>query len=314
VPHRRHRSRGARLVLPIALGIVALMTIGSVATGSVEAPGPIGPIGVVAGAVDQAPSGILAGDPQTAADAPATPTPTIPDARLAIPGGPPPLSGLSGYRWPLPKGRLTQDFGPTAFASRVLNGQPFHDGLRLLVGELNALYRREPALYEKDFSHEGFQWLQCDDWQNSVFAFVRYAKNRSDCIVCVMNMTPVPRPDYRIGVPAPGYYGEIMNTDAAIYGGANLGNLGGTTSEPLPLHGCQQSISIQLPPLAMVLFFVVTRGFQSLNFEFFTNLPRPVGEPGGGMRNAIVGTLMLTGLAAAIAVPIGVVRGIYLSQ
>lgn len=136
----------------------------------------------------------------------------------------------------------------------ALIGQQFHDGLRLLVGELNALYRREPALYEKDFSHEGFQWLQCDDWQNSVFAFVRYAKNRSDCIVCVMNMTPVPRPDYRIGVPAPGYYGEIMNTDAAIYGGANLGNLGGTTSEPLPLHGCQQSISIQLPPLAMVLF------------------------------------------------------------
>ena len=136
----------------------------------------------------------------------------------------------------------------------ALLGQHLHDGLRQLVGDLNALYRREPCLYERDFSHEGFQWLQCDDSQNSVFAFVRHGKQPGDMIICVMNFTPVPRPNYRVGVPDPGYYGEIMNTDAGIYGGANLGNLGGTHSEPLPLHGCPQSISIQLPPLAMVLF------------------------------------------------------------
>jgi murein DD-endopeptidase MepM/ murein hydrolase activator NlpD len=134
VPHRRRRSRGARLILPVALGLVALLTIGSVGTGSIEAPGPISPIEVVAGAVDQAPSETPVGAGQHSAPtrpAPATPIPNIPDARLALTDGPPPLAALSGYRWPLPKGRLTQDFGPTAFASRELNGKPFHDGIDL---------------------------------------------------------------------------------------------------------------------------------------------------------------------------------------
>jgi murein DD-endopeptidase MepM/ murein hydrolase activator NlpD len=110
------------------------LTVGSVGTGSIEAPGPINPIGVVAGAVDQAPSESPAGDEQSAAGArtaPAAPLSAIPDARLAIPGGAPPLAGLSGYRWPLLRGRLTQDFGPTAFASRVVDGTPFHDGIDL---------------------------------------------------------------------------------------------------------------------------------------------------------------------------------------
>jgi murein DD-endopeptidase MepM/ murein hydrolase activator NlpD len=132
VPHRRHRSRGSRLVLPVALGIVALMTIGSVGTGSIEAPGPLTPIGVVAGA---GVTGTEAAEGGTGSDADQVTSsgtvPSIPDARLALPGGPPPLAGLTGYRWPLPKGRLTQDFGPTVFASRVLDGQPFHDGIDL---------------------------------------------------------------------------------------------------------------------------------------------------------------------------------------
>ena len=110
------------------------MTIGSVGTGSIEAPGPISPIGVVAGAVEEAPTETGRGGVPTGAateGASATPIPTIPDARLALPGGPPPLDELSGYRWPLPRGRLTQDFGPTAFASREVNGEPFHDGIDL---------------------------------------------------------------------------------------------------------------------------------------------------------------------------------------
>jgi murein DD-endopeptidase MepM/ murein hydrolase activator NlpD len=132
VPHRRHRSRGSRIVLPVALGIVALMTIGSVGTGSIEAPGPLTPIGVVAGAGVAGTAAADGGGGSAAGPVASTgPMPTIPDARLALPGGPPPLAGLTGYRWPLPKGRLTQDFGPTAFASRVLDGQPFHDGIDL---------------------------------------------------------------------------------------------------------------------------------------------------------------------------------------
>jgi murein DD-endopeptidase MepM/ murein hydrolase activator NlpD len=105
------------------------MTIGSVGTGSGQEPGPIGPIGLVSGAVEIAPTG--SAPDRLAPSMDATLVPAIPDARLAIPGGAPPVSGLSGYRWPLPKGRLTQDYGPTAFASRMVNGQPFHDGLDL---------------------------------------------------------------------------------------------------------------------------------------------------------------------------------------
>lgn len=115
--------------MPVALGIVALMTIGSVGTGSVEELRPIGPIGLVSGAVGLAPAAEPAG--RSATNSPATPPLSVPDARLAIPGEAPPVTGLSGYRWPLPKGRLTQDYGPTAFASRIVNGQPFHDGVDL---------------------------------------------------------------------------------------------------------------------------------------------------------------------------------------
>jgi murein DD-endopeptidase MepM/ murein hydrolase activator NlpD len=118
--------------VPVALGFVALMTVGSVSTGSVQESGPIGPIGLVSGAVAAAPtqSGPRAAGP-TAASPDTAAAPAVPDARQAIPGGAPPISGLSGYRWPLPRGRLTQDYGPTAFASRIVNGQPFHDGIDL---------------------------------------------------------------------------------------------------------------------------------------------------------------------------------------
>jgi murein DD-endopeptidase MepM/ murein hydrolase activator NlpD len=133
VPHRRHRSRGLRLGLPVALGIVALLTTGSIGTGSIESPGPVGAIGAVAGAAEAGQSKVTTGGSETGADVAAASRPLaeIPDARLAIPGGAPDVADLAGYRWPLPRGRLTQDFGPTAVASRVVNGQPFHDGIDL---------------------------------------------------------------------------------------------------------------------------------------------------------------------------------------
>lgn len=136
----------------------------------------------------------------------------------------------------------------------ALLGQPLHDGLRLLVGDLNALYKRERCLAEFDFEAAGFRWLQCDDWQNSVFAFIRQGRDPNDFLVCVLNFTPLPRRDYRVGVPKEGRYREILNTDAGIYGGSNLGNLGQTKTAKLAMHGCDQSIAIQLPPLAMVVF------------------------------------------------------------
>ncbi|MSR57547.1 MAG: 1,4-alpha-glucan branching protein GlgB [Planctomycetaceae bacterium] len=135
----------------------------------------------------------------------------------------------------------------------ALFGQHYHDGLRRFVHDLNDLYKRLHALHELDVSPEGFAWIQCDDWQNTVYAYLRYAKNRDDFAVVALNFTPTPRDSYRLGVPRPGYYAEMLNSDADIYGGGNIGNLGGTYSEPIAMHGHPQSITVRIPPLGLVI-------------------------------------------------------------
>jgi 1,4-alpha-glucan branching enzyme len=108
-------------------------------------------------------------------------------------------------------------------------------------------------LHELDFDGAGFSWLQCDDWQQSVFAFVRWARDRNDFTVVVLNFTPVPRHDYRLGVPQRCDYSEIFNSDAQIYGGTNVGNQGSVSFEDEPAHGHPQSVSLSLPPLGMLI-------------------------------------------------------------
>jgi len=127
-----------------------------------------------------------------------------------------------------------------------------HRGLQQLVRDLNRLYRSEPALYEVDFEWNGFQWIDFSDADNTVVAFIRRGKDPEDFLVCVCNFTPVPRMGYRIGVPAAGRYRELLNTDAAGYGGSNLGNLGVVMAEPTPCHGQPHSISLTLPPLGVL--------------------------------------------------------------
>jgi 1,4-alpha-glucan branching enzyme len=129
-----------------------------------------------------------------------------------------------------------------------------HAGLQRLVRDLNWLHLHERALHEVDHDWNGFQWIDFNDAQHSVIAFLLKAKNPGDHIVCVCNFTPVPRYDYRIGVPQDGYYREILNTDAAIYGGSNVGNAGGTHSTSVPSHGQPHSLAVTLPPLAVVFF------------------------------------------------------------
>jgi 1,4-alpha-glucan branching enzyme len=129
-----------------------------------------------------------------------------------------------------------------------------HRGLRQWVCDLNRLYRAEPALHEVDFDWTGFQWIDFYDWEQSVVAFIRRARNPEDFVVCACNFTPVPRHGYRIGVPGPGRYRELLNSDAAVYGGGNVGNLGGVEAEPVPWHGHPQSIALTLPPLSVVFF------------------------------------------------------------
>jgi 1,4-alpha-glucan branching enzyme len=130
---------------------------------------------------------------------------------------------------------------------------PAHAGLRRYVQDLNMHYRVEPALYQVDFDPAGFRWIDCNDNENSVVSFVRYARDRSDCVVMVFNFTPVPRAEYRIGVPDADWYQEVLNSDASIYGGGNMGNAGGVATEPVPAHGFDQSLRLMVPPLGCLL-------------------------------------------------------------
>ncbi|MBM83942.1 MAG: 1,4-alpha-glucan branching enzyme [Planctomycetaceae bacterium] len=134
-----------------------------------------------------------------------------------------------------------------------LCGLEYHDGLRRYIGDLNRVYRDYPALYQTDFSSEGFRWIQCDDSQQSVFSFIRTDFSQDDCLIAVANFTPVPRESYRVGLPSKGRYVEILNSDAEIYGGSNKGNLGEMEAEDIPFHGFEQSLSLCLPPLGMLI-------------------------------------------------------------
>jgi 1,4-alpha-glucan branching enzyme len=131
---------------------------------------------------------------------------------------------------------------------------PLHAGLQLLVRELNRIYRAEPALHEVDFDYRGFEWIDIADVENSAISFLRRAADPSDCLVFACNFTPVPRLKYTIGVPEPGYYREILNTDADMFGGSNMGNAGGLVASAKSAHGRPASLSITLPPLAVVAF------------------------------------------------------------
>ncbi len=127
---------------------------------------------------------------------------------------------------------------------------PNHQGIQRFVKDLNRIYQREPALYEVDFDWAGFKWIDANDSENSVLAFMRLAKSRDEFIVVINNFTPIPRQAYRIGVPKPGYYQEILNSDSEYYGGGNIGNSYGVNTEDVPSHGHPYSLSLTLPPLS----------------------------------------------------------------
>ena len=129
-----------------------------------------------------------------------------------------------------------------------------HQSLQRYVKDLNRLYTTEPALYQVDFDWSGFQWIDFSDADHAVIAFQRRARDSNDFLVCVCNFTPVPRSGYRVGVPAQGWYQELLNSDAGIYGGSNLGNGGGLAADAIPWHGHPYSLLLTLPPLAVVFF------------------------------------------------------------
>jgi 1,4-alpha-glucan branching enzyme len=131
---------------------------------------------------------------------------------------------------------------------------PPHSGLKHWVEDLNRFYRGQPALYELDFEQAGFEWIDCNDVEHSVVSLTRRGRSPDDFLVAVCNFTPTTHPNYRIGVPQPGFWKELLNSDAREYGGSGQGNLGGKEAAPIPLHRRPYSLTINLPPLAAVFF------------------------------------------------------------
>ncbi|NWF94255.1 MAG: 1,4-alpha-glucan branching protein GlgB [Syntrophaceae bacterium] len=131
---------------------------------------------------------------------------------------------------------------------------PSHRGIQKWVMDLNHLYRSEPALYELDFSQEGFEWVDFRDWEGSIISFLRKGKGGKEIFLVICNFTPVPRTNYRLGVPRGGFWREVLNSDAKIYGGSGHGNFGGMEASSVASHGRPYSLCLTLPPLG-VLFF-----------------------------------------------------------
>ncbi|MCX5904202.1 MAG: 1,4-alpha-glucan branching protein GlgB [Proteobacteria bacterium] len=129
-----------------------------------------------------------------------------------------------------------------------------HRSLQRFVRDLNHLYRAEPALYEIDFQHSGFEWIDFHDADAGIISFIRKAHDPWDFVVVACNFTPVPRLDYRIGVPLPAFYRELLNSDSAHYGGSNRGNSGGAQADAIPWSGKPCSITVVLPPLSILIF------------------------------------------------------------
>ncbi len=131
---------------------------------------------------------------------------------------------------------------------------PLHRGVQKWVKDLNALYRSRPALYEIDFTPEGFEWVDFKDADNSIISYFRKGKSAADQLLMVCNFTPVPRSDYRVGVPAGGFWRELLNSDGREYGGSGWGNGGGVRAADLPSHGRSYSLPLAVPPLGILVF------------------------------------------------------------
>jgi 1,4-alpha-glucan branching enzyme len=133
---------------------------------------------------------------------------------------------------------------------------PNHSGMQNWVGELNRAYRSEPALHMLDTSPAGFEWVDCNDNLTSTISLLRKSESAKDTVLIVCNFTPIPRLGYRVGVPAGGYWRELLNSDALEYGGTGAGNLGGVHAAAEPAHGRPYSLKLTLPPLSALFLKV----------------------------------------------------------
>jgi 1,4-alpha-glucan branching enzyme len=132
--------------------------------------------------------------------------------------------------------------------------KPEHQGLQKWLKELNLIYRQEPALHQADFQQQGFEWVDFADQENSVISYLRQDQNQENLFLVVCNFTPVPRHNYLVGVPAGGFWEEVLNSDGQEYWGSGQGNFGGLRASPVPCHSRYHSLSLTLPPLGLVIF------------------------------------------------------------
>jgi 1,4-alpha-glucan branching enzyme len=173
------------------------------------------------------------------------------------------LRTLLAYQWLFPGKKLLfmgGEFGQRAEWNEngqldwwLLDAGPFHRGLQKFVEDLNQLYTATPALWQDDYDPAGFNWIDCADRENSVLSFLRQTADGANQLAVILNLTPVPRQKYRVGLPRTGHWREVLNSDAGIYAGSNQGNLGGVTAENIPCHNQQQSAEFCLPPLSAIV-------------------------------------------------------------
>ena len=158
-----------------------------------------------------------------------------------------------------------------------------HAAMHNYLQTLNGYYGAHRELWEEDCDWKGFQWISCDDCDNSVIAFYRLAKDGKAMTLVVCNFTPVVRHHYRIGAPRPGVYQEVLNSDATEFGGSGILNAGDLTTEAIPMHGRPQSLELTLPPLGTIYLQLVKEGDSHENPEDKKD-PRPAeaGEAGSG--------------------------------
>ncbi len=174
------------------------------------------------------------------------------------------LRALLGYQWLFPGKKLLFmgcEFGQDREWSEnagldwwLLEKGPFHRGAQRFVADLNKLYRATPALWQADYDLAGFFWVDCSDNENSVLSFVRQDQARSSQLIVILNLTPVLRTNYRIGLPHGGFWREVLNSDAEAYGGSNQGNFGGVQAKEYNIHHQPFSAEFTLPPVSVIVF------------------------------------------------------------
>ncbi len=170
---------------------------------------------------------------------------------------------LYGYQWTLPGKKLLFMGGELGVWSEwnhdveldwAIGNHPAHAGIARWLGDLNRVYRTVPSLHVGDCEQAGFQWIVGDDRESTVLVYSRHGEPADPVAVVIVNFTPVPREGYRVGVPRGGFWRELLNSDAEIYGGSGMGNRGGMNADATSSHGHDQSLVITVPPLGVVVF------------------------------------------------------------